>query len=151
MAIDFDNSPSVLLTVLTNRMNLNATRELREAADVSITEWAVLAVAAAEPGAPPQRVIDVSALDKSVVSRAIKALAARRLIEVRAHPSHRRKTTLHLTAAGRATHDICRRIQHAGDRRMLEGLKPFEVAQALELFRHLTRQINDLLMEEKVP
>ncbi len=138
--VDFDQSPSFLVAVLTNRMQLQAGRELRDVANVSLTEFAVIAMAATEPGAPPQRVIDVSALDKSVVSRAIKALELRGLISVEPHPSHRRKTALHLTKAGDEVHDICLALSVEGDARMLAGMDDATVRKTKALLHHMLAQ-----------
>jgi DNA-binding MarR family transcriptional regulator len=139
-SVDFQRSPSFLISVLTNRMMRRASQELRSAADVSTTEWAVIAMAGAEPGAPPQRVIEISALDKSVVSRAIKAMEARGLIEVRPHPSHRRKTALYLTKAGKQVHNICLALNIAGDAHMFAAFDEATAQQAIGLFHRLTDQ-----------
>jgi DNA-binding MarR family transcriptional regulator len=138
--VDFERSPSFLISVLTNRMMRRASQELRSAADVSTTEWAVIAMAAAEPGAPPLRVIEISALDKSVVSRAIKALEVRGLIAVRTNPSHRRKTALFLTATGEKVHNICLAHNRAGDARMFAGMNEETVAKTVALFHRLLDQ-----------
>ena len=139
----FGASPSFLLTVLSNRTRLKAAQELRRELDLSVTEWAVIGTAGAQPGASPTLAVDVAALDKSVVSRSIKGLVARGIVEVRPDPSHGRKTRLYLTPAGEALHDQGLRLSRAGDEDMLRGLSKAEVAATLKSLHGMLANVQD--------
>jgi DNA-binding MarR family transcriptional regulator len=101
----FDSSPSYLISALGNRLSVLAARNVRRQLGLSLMEWRVLALLAVEPGATPGRIVEVSAVNKSVVSRAVNALLKRDLITRCAALDHGLRTHLHLTDEGQALHD----------------------------------------------
>jgi DNA-binding MarR family transcriptional regulator len=134
---DFDTSPSYMIAALGNTLSVQAARNLRRQLGLSLMEWRVLAVLAAEPGASPGRIVEFAAVNKSVVSRAVNSLLKRGLVDRAPSPDHGLRTHLRLTDAGWAIHDegIVARLQ--AEERLLQGVSPAEREQLLKLLKAL--------------
>ena len=90
---------AVLADLVAKRVARIAARE----AGVSLAQWRVLAALADRPGRTAREVVDVTPMDKGMVSRAVTALAERGLVERRADGADARRVFLTLTEAGQAT------------------------------------------------
>ena len=67
---------------------------------LSVAEWRVMAVIGAQPDLTASEVIAVTAMDKVAISRAVKSLVARDLMERHIPDQDRRSRRLALTRAG---------------------------------------------------
>jgi len=134
---DFDSSPSYLICALANKITVMAARNLRRDLGLSLMEWRVMAILAAEPGATPGRVISFTGVNKSVVSRAVNSLVKRALVVREAAPDHGLRTHLDLTAAGREVHDKGIGSRLLAEAQLLAGLSPEDSAQLIHNLRRL--------------
>jgi DNA-binding MarR family transcriptional regulator len=108
----------------------------RHLADCGLTppQFFVLTVIAATPGMTQQELVTATGIDASTMVATVDALEGGGHAERRAHPTDRRKWTLHLTAAGEKS---------LGDGRAAAGAvmrEHFAVLSAQE-----RRQLNSLL------
>ena len=141
MVTHYEASPAYLINLLANHIALRAGRMLRRGFDLSVTEWRILGLAGAEPGATQQRAMDVSAVDRSVVSRGIQGLVKRGLIEVRYDPADARRIMLYLTASGQDVHDRSVVLVREGDEKLFSGFDPAERAALLGALRRMMENV----------
>lgn len=119
-------SISVILCALAARIDLAAARTLRPAIDLTPTEWRVISTAGAEPGISPLRVTAVAGVDKSVISRTVKALVGKNLVEARPDPDRSRWTQLFLTPEGERLRRIGTALSLNGDDQLFADFTPEE-------------------------
>ncbi len=67
---------------------------------LNLSQWRVLAAIADRPGRTSREVVDVTPMDKGLVSRAVGLLVERGLVERRTSPQDGRRAHLYLTGAG---------------------------------------------------
>jgi DNA-binding MarR family transcriptional regulator len=139
----FDSSPSYLIAALGNRLSVLAARNVRRQLGLSLMEWRVLAVLAVEPGASPGRIVEFSAVNKSVVSRAVNALIGRGLVRRDASPDHGLRTHLHLTPAGQALHDRGVGARLEAEKTLLNGLPAAERNRLVSVLKQLMSNLDD--------
>src|SRR4051812_47169427 len=68
---DLERSVLFLATAFANKLSKGASRRLKKALGIGLTEWRVVCNLGAEPGLSAARIADISGLDKSVISRAV--------------------------------------------------------------------------------
>jgi DNA-binding MarR family transcriptional regulator len=138
---NYDKCPSYFLNLISNQINIKAGRLLRREFGLSTTEWRIIGLAGAEPGASQQRAMEVSAVDRSVVSRGIQGLAKRNLIDVRIDPADARRLQLFLTPAGQVIHDRGVALTWVGDEALLRGFSAEEREVLIASFHRLIANI----------
>lgn len=117
------------------------TRFMRERAGVSLSEWRILAMLREGPSTFA-RLVDVTGMNKALMSRSVQALQEQRLVAVAETPGDARSLTLALTDKGQRllaqVHPLAlRRQQHllavlsANERRVLYGAVDKLAAAAL--------------------
>lgn len=85
------------LSLLTNTVSQGIASGYREQHDISVTEWRILAVLGRFPGLAAKEIAQSTAMDKVAVSRAVKTLVQKNLLERVVDPSDRRRKSLHIT------------------------------------------------------
>jgi len=85
------------LSVLSNIIGEGISHAYRKQYGLSVTEWRVLAIVGRFPGLTASEVMTRGAMDKVAVSRAVKKLLDRGLMERSAHSEDRRRMPLTLT------------------------------------------------------
>ena len=96
---------------------------------LSLNEWRVMALVAANPGCNASQVADYSGLDKMAVSRALDGLQKARRVKRHEDPTDQRRSRLYLSAAGRSLYDIAWTGAQAREAELFEGLTAKERAQ----------------------
>lgn len=138
---ELGDSISVLPCILAAKIDLAAARTLRPTVDLTPTEWRVIATAGSQPGASPLRVASVAAVDKSVISRAVKSLIGMKLVEAKADPGRSRWTQLFLTRQGERACAIGSKLRASGDNQLFAGFSPDERRLAIELTGRMLNNI----------
>ena len=91
------------LSLLTNTISQGMAQGYRLLHDISVTEWRVLAVLGRFPGLTASEVAERTAMDKVAISRAVKSLEEKGLLERRTDVADRRRQRLVITRdAGQA-------------------------------------------------
>jgi DNA-binding MarR family transcriptional regulator len=85
------------LSLLTNTISQGMAQSYRSLHNISITEWRVLAVLGRFPGLSASEVVDRTAMDKVAISRAVKNLEEKGLLERRTDEEDRRRQNLVIT------------------------------------------------------
>lgn len=95
-----------------------------------------------------RRATDLAAetfLDLSTVSRQVRSMVERGLIERRPDPEDRRGTLLHATESGRAAYETYRRQR---DAQLAQLLEPWPAEDRYQLIRLMTRLNDDLVAHQ---
>ena len=135
------------LSVLTNLVSSAIAGAYRERFGLSIPEWRVLAVLAGSPDLAAAEVVQRTAMDKVAVSRAVGSLLKARRLERRVAQADRRRSVLHLTAAGRHVHAEVAPFALAYERSLLQPLSRVQrtaLDQALRILLGRATQIGPL-------
>ncbi len=85
------------LSLLSNTVSEGIATTYRKAHGLSVTEWRVIAVLGRFPGQTASEIVKRTAMDKVTVSRAVKKLLEKTLIERNALDEDRRRQPLRLT------------------------------------------------------
>ena len=140
-AINLDNYIPALLTYIAIKMSGGAAAIYRRDYDITITDWRIMAQLAGEPWMPSGRITEVLGFDKAAVSRSVKSMTAKGLIETRFHGNNRRRQYLALTAEGLRMHDQIVQIALGRERQLVAGLSD---AERTVLVNFLTRMQAEL-------
>lgn len=104
---------------------------------LSIPEWRVMAVLAANPGLSAAEVTARTAMDKVAVSRAVASLQATGRLHRTTAPSDRRRTHLELTRSGMRVYDQVVPMALEYERNLVAPLTPRDLATLDRLVRVL--------------
>ena len=86
------------LSLLTNTVSDGIAQCYREKYDISVMEWRILAVLGRYPGLTASEIIDRTAMDKVTISRAVKNLVKKDLLQRKTDQEDRRRILLFVTA-----------------------------------------------------
>jgi DNA-binding MarR family transcriptional regulator len=95
-----EESWTYLVTVLADRVARRVGQTVQETAALNLSQWRVLAALADRPGRTAAEVVELTPMDKGVVSRAVATLVARGLVARAASPEDGRRSPLTLTEGG---------------------------------------------------
>ena len=112
------------LSVLSNRISEGIATSYRNRFGLSVTEWRVIAIVGRYPGASATEVAQRSAMDKVAVSRAVRNLLERGLLERQDSDSDRRAKHLTLSEPGQDVYDRIVPEARAYEQRLLAALSP---------------------------
>lgn len=122
--LDLEHFLPYRLSVLSNRISEGIAQTYRNRFGLSVTEWRAIAIVGRYPRISATEVAQRSAMDKVAVSRAVKNLLERGLLEREASNSDRRAKHLTLSAEGQDVHDRVVPEARAYERRLLAALDP---------------------------
>ena len=94
---------------------------------VTIWEWRVIAILGEGTPMTAQAISDSAAMDKVSVSRAVRSLEERGLVERENHAADRRSRMLHLTADGRRVYDEIAPVALAQEAALLAEFSDAEI------------------------
>ena len=103
------------VSVLADLVARRVSEVVRDVSDLNHSQWRVIAAIADVPGRTASDVVDVTPMDKGIVSRAVASLVERDLVERRGSASDGRRSLLFLTGKGEAQYsDIVRALSQTG-------------------------------------
>lgn len=129
--LDLEDFLPYRLSVVSNLVSQGIATTYQNSHDLTVTEWRIIAVLGRFPGIAAAAVVERTAMDKVAVSRAVRRLLERALIERCANDSDRRCLDLYLSDKGRKIYDQVAPAALEFERRLLEALSNDEQA-ALE-------------------
>jgi DNA-binding MarR family transcriptional regulator len=133
------------LSVLTNTVSQGIARSYRERHDIGVTEWRILAVLGRFPGLTASEVTERTAMDKVAISRGVKSLTAKGLLERRTDTGDRRRQRLFITAAkGRRVLDEVIPMARRYEQLLLQPLSVAELATLSALLAKLRSRAESL-------
>lgn len=92
------------ITVLANIIAKRVTPVAMEVGGLNLSQWRVIAAIADKPGRFASQVVDITPMDKGIVSRAVATLVQRGLIARRSSNNDGRSSHLFLTEEGQQTY-----------------------------------------------
>lgn len=92
------------VTVLADRIARRVGAVVNETSGLNLSQWRVMAAVADRPGRTSSEVVEITPMDKAIVSRAVASLVERGLAERRASPIDGRRAHLFLTEEGERTY-----------------------------------------------
>ena len=122
-AFDLEKFLPYRLSLLSNTVSQGIAQIYQENHHLSIPEWRVMAVLGRYPGLTASEVCERTVMDKVTVSRAVKILLDRKLVQRLIHTEDRRKRPL--------------QVSNPEGRRLLEEIIPFAWDYQAELLRAL--------------
>lgn len=133
------------LSLLTNTISQGIANSYRECHDISVTEWRILAVLGRFPGLSASEVVDRTAMDKVTISRAVKNMGDKKLLERNTDSRDRRRQRLFITrgAGEEVLGDVIPRAQRY-ETALLQSLNKGELQSLLETMMKLQQAAIDL-------
>jgi DNA-binding MarR family transcriptional regulator len=132
------------LSVLSNLVSAAIAAHYAARFSLSIPEWRVMAVLAAQPGLSAAEVAARTAMDKVAVSRAVASLLRSRRLERRVAAGDRRRSVLQLSRAGLAVYEQVVPVALQYEQSLLQSLSATERRQIDHLLTQLQRRAIDL-------
>jgi len=134
---ELENFLPYRLSLLTNTISQGMAQSYRNRHDISITEWRVLAVLGRFPGLSASEVVERTAMDKVAISRAVRSLEEKVLLERRIDPEDRRRQSLFIT--GGAGQVVLREVIPLARRYEAELLGTLDGKELDQLLKLMTR------------
>ena len=125
------------LSVVSNRASELIARAYRARFGLSVWEWRVIAMLGERAPMTAQALVEATAMDKVTVSRAIRALDARRLVARTPVPDDRRASDVRLTAEGEAIYAEVAPLALGYEQTLLEAFSDEERAALSALLEKL--------------
>ncbi len=116
------------LATLSNRISRAIATLYSERFDLSIPEWRIMAVLGERPELSAREVAERTAMDKVAVSRAVRRLLKKGLLERHFAPDDRRRSVLALSTGGRAVYREVVPLARAFEKALLAALTTEEIA-----------------------
>ncbi|NOU50127.1 winged helix-turn-helix transcriptional regulator [Pseudoalteromonas sp. JBTF-M23] len=102
MLLKIDEFLPYRLVKLANKVSMAFSSVYFEEAGLTVPQWRVIAHLAQQKTCSAKRLCDLAEIDKSTMSRAVKQLTDKQLIELCADPNDKRAKLLSLTTQGEA-------------------------------------------------
>ena len=147
-ALDLENYVPAFLTWIANKLSSSASLIYRRRFGVGIVEWRIMALLAVEPWITAGRICEVIGLDKAGVSRSVRFLLDKRLVETRYRDNNNRRQFIALTRAGIELHDRIALVARAREEQLLTGFSDAERAAAVRLLTRMHENM-PLVKDEK--
>lgn len=145
MQIELEQFLPYRLSVLANTVSQGIARGYRDRHDISVTEWRILAVLGRFPGLTASEVTERTAMDKVAISRGVKSLAEKGLLERRIDPGDRRCQRLFITPGkGRQVLDEVIPMARRYEQQLLQPLSVAERATLSGLLAKLQSRAESL-------
>jgi DNA-binding MarR family transcriptional regulator len=135
------------LSVASNRASRWVARSYEAKFGLSIWQWRVMAVLGGADRLTAQELTAATAMDKVNVSRAVRALIERGLVNRPKHQSDGRSALLELTPAGRSVYDEVAPVALRHEAALLDGFSPDEIRLLTDLLLRLEKRAEDLAQD----
>lgn len=114
-AFALDTAWSYKVTVLADLVARRVAAEVQKTSGLNLSQWRVLAAVADKPGRTSTEVVEITPMDKPIVSRAVQVLVDRGLLRREASQEDGRRSYLRLTPEGEGTYaDIVAALTSSG-------------------------------------
>lgn len=140
-ALNLDNYIPAQINFLASKISASASAVYLPQFGIGITAWRIMAQLAHEAWVGASHICQVTGMDKGAVSRSLRELETRQLIEIRADAQHGRRQLIALTEKGVALHDTMVNIAVAREHDLLQGFSDSEVDQLLNFLRRMRQRI----------
>lgn len=118
---------------------------------IQLPQWRVLSIVSSRSGMRQQDIVPLSTMDKQTVSRAVRHLLQRGLLERREHPGDGRAWTLRLSPAGRRLYAQVAPLALEYERMLKRALQPLRPAAFEHGLRNLQLLAERLSTQQEAP
>lgn len=139
--LDTDGSVVVLLATIANQIGASGSITYQKRHGLTSAEWRIFALVAARPHVCGVELAQFLSIDKASVSRTIRTLADRDLIQVDRSELNRNQQALTLTARGRQLHSEAIETAFERERCLLSVLSEEERSVLAGLLRRIGDQV----------
>jgi DNA-binding MarR family transcriptional regulator len=133
VTLDLPNYFPAIMTAVANQWSRESAALYLKEFNVTLVEWRLMALMAVEDWITASRVDAVIGMDKASVSRGVRLLEHRGLVETRPSALDPRRREMNLTPAGRALQSRIAKVASAREARMLDCLDARERATLIAL------------------
>ena len=147
-ALNLDNYVPAYLTYLAGKISSSASATYRPKFGVGITDWRIMALLATEPWISAGRVCDVIGLDKAAVSRSVRGMKSKRIVEIRQIDEEQSRHLVALTRKGLNLHDSIVKLSLAREQQLLRN---FSMAERKILLNFLSRMHAQVIDDDLSP
>ncbi|MDF1768322.1 MarR family transcriptional regulator [Maricaulis sp.] len=133
------------LAVTSNQVSRLVARAYQDRFGLTIWEWRVIALLGEAAPMTAQSLSDIAAMDKVSVSRAVKALVERGLVNRSERVTDRRSRDLRLTDTGLQVYREITPVALEAEAALLTGLDDAEAALLADMLDKLRRRAGELL------
>ena len=144
--LDIDHYAPFLLNAVSSAWQRQTSAIYRSRFELGIVDWRVIAMLNIEPDITANRVCEVIRLDKAAVSRSLKQLNERGLVDYEASATDPRKRRWRLTEAGHRTHADLLDVALRCEAQMLADIPPDELEMFLKTMRHMLRNLDRITL-----
>ncbi len=139
--LDLERYVPALLVFLANKITNGASNLYRKNFGVGVIEWRCMGLIAIEPWASPNRICQVIGLDKAAVSRSIRSLEKKALVEVRSSSQRARFLEVALTETGCRLYDRMIQVAFEREGRLLADITPQEREALISMLNRMHQRI----------
>ena len=137
------------LSLLTNTVSQGIAHSYRDAYEISVPEWRILAVLGRFPGLTASEITERTAMDKVTVSRAVKSLQEKDLLKRVTDPADRRRMTLHITPGpGQKVLQAVVPLAQGYEKQLLSTLEPGEQEALIKIIKKLQTKATSLKLSD---
>lgn len=141
VVLDLERYVPALLVFLANKITNGSSNLYRKHFGVGVIEWRCMALLALEPWISPSRICQVIGLDKAAVSRSVRSLKDKGLVEVRSSTQRSRFLEIALTPEGCRLQDRIIRVALERERRLLADIAPEELELLVGILNRMLRRM----------
>ncbi|MEM9140741.1 MAG: MarR family winged helix-turn-helix transcriptional regulator [Pseudomonadota bacterium] len=139
--LDFDASPSVLLTFVANKFTRKSSAAYDAKYGIGAMDWRMLVMLTRAPGCSAAQASVTIGIDKAAVSRSLQRLEASGHAQATERERDPRRKAWRLTDAGRALHGRILEDALAAQSALLQGLSEDEVRALAGILRRLNANL----------
>jgi DNA-binding MarR family transcriptional regulator len=141
--IDFDTYIPALISQLANRLVTSASALYRESFGLGVMEWRILAILIRQPGLSAREVGAIVGLDKGPISRALRELEKKDLVQI-VFAAKGNRHALTLTAAGKKAYRASLPVARERESRLLQDFSSAEREQLTKFLKRLIERTGDV-------
>ncbi|MEM1036782.1 MAG: MarR family winged helix-turn-helix transcriptional regulator [Pseudomonadota bacterium] len=113
--LSLDDSWTYKTVLLADLISRKVSTVLHEFSDLNLSQWRVMIAVADQPGRTASAVVDLTPMDKGIVSRAVRTLVEKEIIERRSSKEDGRLSHLFLTTSGQTLYsEIVKAMDQGG-------------------------------------
>lgn len=144
VTLSFSRSPTVLLQFAAGRFTRSASRIYQKNYGLGATDWRMLVMLTRVPGASVTESAETIGIDKAAVSRALKRLEDRGLVEQEIPEADARRKVWRLTTEGKAAHAKILKVALARQHSLLENFSAADIKKFSDYLKRFLENIEKL-------
>ncbi len=143
--MDLEQHLPFQIAVLSNLIKRGSSDLFASQANISANEWRVLAILNQNNAISSSTIRELTGIDKTTISKALKRLSSKELIELSADPNDRRSHLVCMTKQGLKLHGELAPKMIANGEHFKQSLSTGELQLFLELVKRLQQSAKELI------